>query len=81
MLPSLVLWYKEKSIEDNYRTLSMIKDIIMKTFKCISEVNVDADLISRHTYLLFLGYVVSLQARSCNKIGFPSFFYKIVVLD
>ena len=25
----------------------------------------------------FIGYVVSLQARSCNEMGFPSFFNNI----
>ena len=34
-----------------------------------------------HTYLSFLGYVVSLQARSCNKMGLPSIFYKIPPLS
>ena len=27
----------------------------------------------------FLGYVVSLQTRSCNEMGFPSFSYKIIL--
>ena len=29
------------------------------------------------TYLSFSEYVVSLQARSCNEMGFPSFFNNI----
>ena len=31
----------------------------------------------RLSFLSFLGYVVSLQARSCNEMGFPSFFNNI----
>ena len=34
-------------------------------------------MYDRHTYLSLLGYVVSLQARSCNEMGFPLFFNNI----
>ena len=41
-----------------------------------SELHIVASTIGSHIYR-FLGYVVSLQARFCNEMGFPSIFNDI----